>query len=106
MGEVVHAKKAGGSGAPGELVLAARYVDVNGRRLGLRSMHLSAVGQDHRGIVVAASVAVSAFALLVRGGETTITAGARAEAKTAEAFELPEAPANSADQSAKSIEGS
>ena len=38
VGEVVHAKKSGGSGAAGELVLAARYLDVQGRRLRLRSL--------------------------------------------------------------------
>ncbi len=89
MGEVVHAKKAGGSGAPGELVLAARYLDFDGRRIKLRSMHLLAVGKDNRGAAMAASVAVGLFGLLVEGGDSSVAPGQQAQAKTAEAFALP-----------------
>jgi hypothetical protein len=90
MGEVVHAKKSGGSGAPGELVLAARYIEFNGRRLRLRSMRLVAVGKDNLRLAQMATLAVSVFGLFVQGGETTIVAGAPADAKTAEPFEVVE----------------
>ena len=46
MGEVVHAKKGGGSGAAGELVLAARYLDFEGSRVRLRSMRLDGNGES------------------------------------------------------------
>lgn len=94
-GEVVHAKKGGGSGAPGELVLAARYLDVGGRRLLLRSLHLSSSGTDriasvHR-LAIASAVSPVPVALLgyfITGGETTIAKGAIAAAKTAVDFDV------------------
>lgn len=92
MGEVVHAKKGGGSGAPGELVLAARYLDVDGRRLRLRSLHVTAVGKDRIGEAGVVGVTFGVIGLLVTGGESIVPEGSIAEAKTAEAFSL--IPAN------------
>lgn len=95
MGEVVHAKKAGGSGAPGELVLAARYLEKDGVRVRLRSLNLSLVGVDRHKLVdrvsMAASVGgpvLSIVALVIKGQETAVPAGSLAQAKTAEAFVL------------------
>jgi hypothetical protein len=93
MGEVVHAKKAGGSGAPGELVLAARYLEVCGRRLRLRSMHLSPTGTSSMNTVNALNVASAASPLpigllgfAIHGGQVTVPTGTIADAKTAEGF--------------------
>lgn len=101
VGEVIHAKKAGGSGAPGELVLAARYLDVGGQRLKLRSLHFATSGKSKYATVerinMAAAVAapvLSVVGLFMKGGETDVPPGAIAEAKTAEA--MPIAPLNSA----------
>jgi hypothetical protein len=44
-GEVIHAQKAGALGKAGELILAARYVDVAGRQIRLRAQ-LMQTGQD------------------------------------------------------------
>lgn len=91
MGEVVHAKKSGGSGSPGELIVAARYVDVRGSRLRLRSMRMSATGKSREGGVVAlnaASVAsplpISFAGFLIKGKQVVFEAGTIADAKTAE----------------------
>lgn len=100
MGEVVHAKKAGGSGAAGELVLAARYLDVDGRHMKLRSLRLVPAGNSKINTVntllvatsptILAPVALAGF--FVNGGQATVPLGTIAEAKTAESFEFP-APA-------------
>lgn len=91
MGEVIHAKKAGGSGAPGELVLAARYLDLDGKRLRLRSMNVSQSGKsryrtaDTMAIATAAAAPIlSLFVFAVKGGETVVNPGDIADAKTAE----------------------
>jgi len=94
-GEVVHAKKAGGSGVGGELVLAARYLDVCGQRLRLRSMHLSPNGRSKTKTVDTINMASAAVAppialvgFLIKGGEVTVETGTEAEARTATIFTL------------------
>lgn len=98
MGEVVHAKKSGGGGAGGELVLAARYLDVGGRHLKLRSMKLGGLGKDATGTVnainvgAAASVpAVAVIGLFITGKSMDVPEGTVATAKTAEDFWVPAA---------------
>lgn len=98
-GEVIHAKEGGGSGAPGELVLAARYLDIGGRHLALRSLHLSNVGSDKIGTVnslmvasAASPVPFSVIGFFITGGETTIAKGMIVAAKTAADFEVALAP--------------
>ena len=101
MGEVVHAKNSGGSGAGGELILAARYLEFGGRRMRLRSLNFAVAGTDAYGTVqsinVAAAVAMPALSLigfLVKGKGIDIPEGMEAMAKTAEPFVLdPPAPA-------------
>ena len=46
-GEVVHASKAGFGGKQGELILAARFVNVGESRIPLRSLRLNATGKGH-----------------------------------------------------------
>lgn len=90
IGEVVHAKKSGGSGAAGELVLAARYLDVDGRRLRLRSMALSSNGKsavEAAHVMGFAGGGIGALVgFLMKGGKTTVESGTVTSAKTAEAF--------------------
>ena len=93
VGEVVHAKKSGGSGAAGELVLAARYLDVQGRRLRLRSMNFAVNGHSNirtvNSVAIASAAAAPPAALigfLITGSQITVPQGTLADAKTAEAF--------------------
>lgn len=89
-GEVVHAKKAGGSGTPGELVLAARWIDACGQQLKLRSMNFAAAGAGAIGTVNTVN-AVSAATLLpigligfaISGRNVTYASGTLASAKIA-----------------------
>ncbi|MFN4134265.1 MAG: hypothetical protein ACK4G2_01320 [Novosphingobium sp.] len=92
-GEVIHAKKAGGSGAPGELVLTARFLMVDGRPLKLRSMRVGLVGGDAVNGVVAFNAATAATPLpigiigfAVTGRNVVYPKGTVATAKTAEPF--------------------
>ena len=105
-GEVVHAKRNGGSGAAGELILAARYLEVGRRRLRLRSMNLALVGQDSIGKVnqlmfatAASAPALAVLGYFVKGKEIVIPAGQAAQAKTAEPFVLePASPPATGNQ--------
>jgi hypothetical protein len=94
-GEIVHAKKGGGSGAPGELVLAARYLEVGERRLLLRSMRVSGVGTDNIGMVdglaiasAASPVPVALLGFIITGGEKRVPEGSVAKAKTSADFPI------------------
>lgn len=99
-GEVVHAKKSGGSGASGELVLAARYLEVGGRRLRLRSMHIATAGEDKIGAVNTLNVAsvaspvpgLSLIGFFVKGKGIDLPEGTPAVAKTAEPFLIEISP--------------
>jgi hypothetical protein len=103
LGEVVHAKKSGGGGAAGELILAARYLDFNGQRLRLRSMNFSQNGQPKINTVNTIAVASAASPLpigmlgfLISGGQVVVQQGTIATAKTAEPLTLAPAGAASA----------
>ncbi|MCB2089592.1 MAG: hypothetical protein R3E18_01735 [Sphingomonadaceae bacterium] len=100
MGEVVHAKKRGGSGAGGELILAARYVMVDGREMRLRSTELTAKGLDQTDKAMAVGVAVGVFGMMVKGRDVEVLPGRIADAKLAQDFEivLAEAPASAPQQ--------
>jgi hypothetical protein len=90
MGEVIFAKGSGGGGAGGELVLAARYVDVGGKRLRLRSLQLNVNGKSRidsanaMGIASAAAPGLAFVALFMKGKQSVVGAGTIADAKTAE----------------------
>lgn len=103
MGEVVHAKKPGGSGTPGELILAARYLEIGDRQLRLRSMNFAESGVDKyktvNSILIASSATIPAIAFIgfgINGKDLNVPAGTLAAAKTSAAFELPASPAAAA----------
>ncbi len=92
VGEVVHAARARAGGKAGELILAARYLDLNGTRITLRSMRF---GREPGPSTIAARstpapwsrwrpipVAVDASAIMISGGEVNVPAGTRATAQT------------------------
>ncbi|OJW75011.1 MAG: hypothetical protein BGO57_12860 [Sphingomonadales bacterium 63-6] len=95
MGEVIHAKKSGGMGAAGELVVTARYLDVDGRQLPLRSLHWAQSGQSRVDTVNTLNVASAASPLpiglvgfFIGGGQINVAEGALADAKTAADFSI------------------
>jgi hypothetical protein len=99
-GQVVHAKKAGLAGAAGELVLAARYLDHNGRRIELRSFRFMEAGetslgkgQDNTGMSNLTTAVVGPIGFFIGGGNTNVVPGTIANAKTrnVEVFAAPAA---------------
>lgn len=97
-GEVVHAKKAGLAGAAGELVLAARYLEHNGRRIELRSFRFVEAGeaslgkgQDNTGVSNITTAVAGPIGFFIGGGNTNVVPGTIANAKTRndELFERP-----------------
>lgn len=90
-GEVVWAKGTG-LGVGGELVLAARTLDVGGKPVRLRSMKFGVVGKDQQALAFAMAVTVGLPALFIRGKHIDIPQGAIAGAKLAEDLIL-DAPA-------------
>lgn len=91
LGEIVHAARARAGGKAGELILAARYLEVEGVRLPLRSFRYGpSQGLDNSGAVnaggmVAAALlpAAAVLGFLISGGEVDIPAGTRAHAMIA-----------------------
>jgi hypothetical protein len=88
VGQVVHAERARAAGKAGELLLAARYLEHNGRRIALRSFRLGANGVDRTKATLGVAVALGVAAFLVRGGNIEIPAQTRAQALTAQDVNL------------------
>jgi hypothetical protein len=84
-GEVIHAKSSG-AGVGGELILAARYLDLQNHRVKLRSMKILARGKDQMDTAYLVAAISPIGGLLVRGKHIDTPSGAVAEAKTAEEF--------------------
>lgn len=84
VGEVVHAQAASAGGKPGELLLAGRFLEWNGRQVPIRGLKAGASGRNNAGIAMAASFAVGPFAMFIRGREIEIPAGTRMQAKLGE----------------------
>ena len=93
VGEVVHAAKSRAMGKPGELLLAARYLDWNGTRIPLRSFKIGRPqGEDNADTAMFVGLAVGAvLSPFITGGEVRIPAGAGSWAKVAADVPIPAA---------------
>lgn len=89
MGEVIHANPSRGGGKPGELLLAARHLDYQGRAIALRGLKLGGRGKDTSGAALAAAAGIGPFALFIHGKEIEIPAGTQATAKLAQVVSPP-----------------
>lgn len=105
LGEVVHAKKGGFGGAAGELVLAARYLEVDGRHLDLRSLAYLGRGKDNMDLTAAVGIAAGFPALFISGGNTVVPSGTIVTAKTKEEFVLNPLPVRQGDDGGSVKEG-
>jgi hypothetical protein len=85
-GQIIDAGRAGMLGKPAKLVLAARYLDWNGRRIPLRAFRWSATGVARDGTVMVLSFVPYAgvLSIFIHGGEIDVPVGARAQAKLAD----------------------
>lgn len=98
VGEIVHAASSGGGGKPGELLLAARYLEVDDRQIPLRGFRMGATGKDTSRTALAVSTAIGPFAQFIHGREIEIPAGTRANAKFAADTSLPPTNATTTQQ--------
>lgn len=109
-GEVVHAEKARAGGKPGELILAARYLDTPQGRFRLRALRLTGVGKDQSHPALGAAIAAEAalpgaglLAFFIHGGQFIAPAGTQGIAKL-DAMPLPAAIPPPADTGLRPIE--
>ena len=102
MGQVVDAAPSNTLGRPAKLLLAARYLDVDGTHVPLRAMQLGRVGTDETGVAFAASFVPYAgiLSVFIHGGEIEIPAGTMARAKLGADVPAPSATAPAAAQPA------
>lgn len=91
-GQVVDVGKPGMGGKPGKLVLAARYLELDGRKIPIKALTVNMTARDQGGQAVAVGVAVGIVGLAVQGGHMEVAAGTKATAKLAADFD-PAAPA-------------
>jgi hypothetical protein len=94
IGEVVHAAGKGFGGRAGELIVAARYVDVPGGRVLLRGFRINRAGANNAAEAIGATIMVPLAGLVVTGSSAQIALGQTAIAKTQADF--PERPAPAA----------
>lgn len=90
-GQVVHAAKAAGAGKAGELIVTVRYLEHRGVRIPLRRFRMGGlgIGTDRRDGALGVSMVIPFSGFLMRGGEKTIEAGARANAVIASDVDIP-----------------
>jgi hypothetical protein len=104
VGEVVHAARARAMGKAGELILAARYLDLGGQRVPLRTFRYGrSQGKDPSGSLMAANTVAAAVlpiaglaSFFIAGGDVRVPAGTRATAKVAAETIVP--PASSTQE--------
>jgi hypothetical protein len=80
-GVVIDAGKPGMGGKPGKLVLAARYLEFEGRQIPIRGLKMNMSASDNGGTSAAASAVVGVFGLAVTGGHMEVQPGTHAVAK-------------------------
>ena len=86
VGEVVHAEPSRGGGKPGEILLAARYLEYQGEQIRLRGFKLGGSGQDRSHAAIGTAVVAGPFAYFLKGREIELPAGTHARARLAQAL--------------------
>lgn len=92
IGEVIHAAGKGFGGRAGELIVTARYLDHEGRRIRLSHFKLGMAGTDNAAAAVFASAAVPVAGLFVTGTSAAIGLGQLGQARLAEDVPVAEGP--------------
>lgn len=82
IGEVVHAARARAMGKAGELILAARYIDMPGARVALRGFRFGRSGDMRTDTAFAVGIVGGLLAAFVVGGEIEIPPGTIGHART------------------------
>jgi hypothetical protein len=88
-GEVIHASPGKMGGGPGELLLAARFLDRDGVRVPLKALKMGSAGKDNVDNAMIVGMIAGPLALFVQGGDVVIPAGTVANAKLAADLPVP-----------------
>ncbi len=89
-GYVIHANKARFGGKPGELLLGARYLELGGHKIPLRSMKIGTPsGKDNVGLAMGVTAVAGVAGMFITGGQARVGSGMEALAKTAADVDLP-----------------
>jgi len=88
-GEVVYAEPGGMGGKAGKLVLAARYLEVNGTQVRLKALNLSGSGAADFWAMQGAAAAIGVGALFIGGKNMEYPEGYKGVAKIAEDVTVP-----------------
>jgi hypothetical protein len=88
-GEVVHSAGTGFGGRAGELLLAARYLEVGPARLRLNSFKIAKTGANNTAEAIVLSNVALPVGIFITGSSAVVAAGQVATAKTAEDFIWP-----------------
>jgi hypothetical protein len=84
VGEIVHGERSRGGGKPGELLLAARYLELDGVQVPLRALKFGGQGQDKTNAALGTAFVLGPFAHFIHGREIEIPAGTVVTAKLAQ----------------------
>lgn len=83
-GQVVHAARPGFGGRAGELIIAARYLEWQGRRVALRGLRVSSSGRQQVGEAFVATAIIPLAGLVITGTSAEVAAGQIAIARLVE----------------------
>ncbi len=97
IGEVIHAAGKGFGGRGGELIVAARHIDIPGGRLLLRGFRINRAGTNNAAEAIGATLVVPLAGLVVTGSSAQIALGQTALARTKADFPAPPAAPAPAD---------
>lgn len=89
VGEVVHIARSALGGRPGELIVMARYLDVDGVHVPLGHFRFGDTGKDNSTASLIAMEAIGLPGVLITGGQVKILAGTRGNARTSADVTLP-----------------
>lgn len=98
VGEVIHSSGKGFGGRAGELIVAARYLEVNGQQIPLKNFKLGVAGADNAHAALFSSLAIPIAGMFVTGTSATIGIGQLAQAKLAQTYSPPSAQQNGKTQ--------
>ncbi len=90
-GEVIDAHAAAFGGRQGRLIISGRYIEINGERVRIRGMQITAAGEDRGNTALAVTMIPYAgvAGIFVQGGQVEIPAGASGTARLAADVAVP-----------------
>jgi hypothetical protein len=101
-GQIVHASKKSWGGKAGELIVAARHIELGGRQIPLRSMRIGGAGSDQTATAMVFGAAVPLGAFIISGKDMAVPAGTLATALLRDETRVALQPATSTEPASPS----